>query len=164
MPVFDHIPKSLLCKYFAANLCDRGTAYTFAHSLEELSHIPEQDLRRSNIGKEGKFNAWDGDLSPAGLIPNVRECTTTMSWAIWCLTNERTVPDWVPKLCLQAIVQHGAPFLRQMQEVLQATTQRERRRRSRGRHLKTAQERPRRSRSRSSRRRVRGAQLPNPPP
>ena len=115
MPIIDHIPKSLLCKFFAANQCERGTACTFAHSLDELNHIPEQDLSR----KEGKFNAWDGDLSPAGLIPNVRECTTTMSWAIWCLKNERTVPDWVPKLCLQAIVQHGAPFLSQMQEVLQ---------------------------------------------
>ena len=157
MPIMDHIPKSLLCKFFAANQCERGTACTFAHSLDELNHIPEQDLSR----KEGKFNAWDGDLSPAGLIPNVRECTTTMSWAIWCLKNERTVPDWVPKLCLQAIVQHGAPFLSQMQEVLQpgptqeqevpkpeATTQRKRRRRRRQHRS------PRRSRSRSSRRRL----------
>ena len=93
MPVIDHIPKSLLCKFFAANQCERGIACTFAHSLEELNHIPRQDLRRSNIGKEGKFNAWDGDLSPAGLIPNVKRCTETMSWAIFSLQNEGTVPD-----------------------------------------------------------------------
>ena len=150
MPIIDHIPKSLLCKFFAANQCERGTACTFAHSLDELNHIPEQDLSR----KEGKFNAWDGELSPAGLIPNVRECTTTMSWAIWCLKNERTVPDWVLKLYFQATVQHGYPFLKKMQKVLQATTQQERLSRSRGRHLRTQQARsrspgPRRSRSRA---------------
>ena len=119
MPIADNIPKSLLCKYFAHNRCLRGTHCTFAHSLEELTLIPEKDLWLTYIGKEGRFNAWDGDLSPAGLIPNVKRCTETMSWAIFSLKNEGTVPDWVPKLCLQAIVQHGAPFLSQMQEVLQ---------------------------------------------
>ena len=147
MPIADNIPKSLLCKYFAHNRCLRGTHCTFAHSLEELTLIPEKDLWLTYIGKEGRFNAWDGDLSPAshpgGLMPGLRECAKTMSWAIWALENNRTVPGWVPKLCFQAILQHGAPFLRRMQKVLPKKP-RSRKRPHRVRRQKKQQEQERR--------------------
>ena len=50
MPVTDYLDKSLLCQFFASNECTRGNACKFAHSLEELTHIPEQDRRSSIIG------------------------------------------------------------------------------------------------------------------
>jgi hypothetical protein len=116
-PITDWLFKSELCTKMAGK-CAHGGGCTFAHGLKELKVIPLRALNEffCKTARNGKFDAWDGEILKRESIPSVDRCVNVMKIVRKHVANGRAreIPEWVPKYFFEAWVQYGDSFLTQL--------------------------------------------------